>query len=314
MKSSKETTGNTHKEHPIHSGEETKSIFVAIVGKPNVGKSSLLNRLVGEKVAIVTPKPQTTRTRITGILTKGPVQYVFLDTPGMHSPKTKLGQRMTHTVQTSVDDGDAVLMLFEPAGEFTDPEVQLARSLGGRSAIGVVNKADTVPDAAVLAARMREIEEMEAFQQVVSASAETGAGCDALLEMLATWAVPGPHFFADDAYTDLPEKQLVAEIVREKLLLFLYEELPHGTAVEVERFHERQKGNIVDIDVTIYAEKKSHKGMIIGKGGAMLKQVASAARADCEEMLGAKVNLQCWVKVKDDWRDNENLLNHLGFK
>lgn len=293
--------------------QQTRSVFVSIVGRPNVGKSSLLNRLVGEKVAIVTQKPQTTRTRITGVLTRGAVQYVFLDTPGMHRPRTRLGERMTQTVRQAVADGDAVLMLFEPQGPLNETEQQLLEELKSKRALGVVNKADTIEEQAV-AARLAEIDELKAFKNVYAASAATGSGCNNLLEALADFAVPGPHYFDEDAYTDMPEKQLVAEIVREKLLLNLEQEIPHGTAVEVERFHEREDKPLVDVDVTIYCEKKSHKGMIIGKGGRMLKTIASQARADCEELLGARVHLQCWVKVREHWRDNEALLNRMGFK
>lgn len=294
--------------------EKTSSVFVAIIGRPNVGKSSLLNLLVGEKTAIVTPKPQTTRTRITGILTKGLVQYVFIDTPGIHNPRTKLGQKMARTTSDSLGEGDVVLMLFEPKEALRPVELEMAQSLkNGPVAIAVINKADTVKMGEEIIQKMEEIKGLGVFQKVLVTSATTGEGCDALLQELSEYAVEGPHFFADDVFTDQPEKQLVAEIIREKLLLFLQEEIPHGTAVEVERFKERDGGKIIDIDATIYCEKKSHKGIVIGKNGQMLKQVATTARQDCEQMLGAKVNLQCWVKVRDRWRDNENLLNRMGF-
>lgn len=293
----------------------TKSIFTAIVGKPNVGKSSLLNRLVGEKVAVVTQKPQTTRTRITGILTQGAIQYVFLDTPGMHRPRTKLGGRMAKTVKDTMAEGDAVLMLFEPEGPLRESETELVGSLktSGVPAFAAINKADVAPRE-TLKAREAEIAALGAFKQVLPVSAVTGQGCEVLLELLAGYAVTGPHFFDADAYTDLPEKQLAAEIIREKLLLNLQQEIPHGTAVEIERFHEREDKPIVDIDATIYCEKKSHKGMIIGKGGAMLKTIGGEARRDIEDLLQTKVHLQCWVKVKQDWRDNDYLLNNFGFK
>lgn len=294
--------------------EKTSSVFVAIIGRPNVGKSSLLNLLVGEKTAIVTPKPQTTRTRITGILTKGPVQYVFIDTPGIHNPRTKLGQKMARATTDSLGEGDVVLMLFEPKEALRPVELEMAQSLkNGAAALAVINKADTVKMGEEIIQKMEEIKGLGVFQKVLVTSATTGEGCDALLQELNEYAVEGPHFFADDVFTDQPEKQLVAEIIREKLLLFLQEEIPHGTAVEVERFKERDGGKIIDIDATIYCEKKSHKGIVIGKNGQMLKQVATAARQDCEQMLGAKVNLQCWVKVRDRWRDNESLLNRMGF-
>ncbi|MFV0411823.1 MAG: GTPase Era [Oscillospiraceae bacterium] len=294
----------------------TRSVFVAIVGKPNVGKSSLLNRLVGEKVAIVTSKPQTTRTRITGILTKGAVQYVFLDTPGMHRPRTKLGGRMTKTVKDTLADGDSVAMLFDPVEPLNSAEKELVEAIqnGSAPAVAVVNKADTVQDSAVWAQTVAELEALQVFKQVGVVSAAEGTGCEELLEILQSYAVEGPHYFTEDAYTDLPEKQLVAEIIREKILIYMSQEIPHGTAVEIERFREREDKPIIDIEATIFCEKKTHKGMIIGKGGQMLKTIASEARQDCEEMLGNRVNLQCWVKVKDDWRDNDFLLNNFGFK
>lgn len=296
--------------------ETTKSVFIALVGRPNVGKSSLLNRLVGEKVAIVTSKPQTTRTRITGILTRGAVQYAFLDTPGIHRPRTRLGERMKKTTADCVAEVDAVVMLFEPYGALTEPEQALVEQLRGRHApaLAVINKTDTLKQPADLAARTAFLEELDVFERVFYTCAADGTGCEALLGAMGEYAAPSPHYFPDDAYTDLPEKALVAEILREKLLLHLRDEIPHGTAVTVERFHERPDGALVDIDVNIYCEKKSHKGMIIGKGGAMLKTIASEARMDCEEFLGVRVNLQCWVKVKDDWRDNDFLLNNFGFQ
>ncbi len=292
--------------------EGTYSVFVALVGRPNVGKSSMLNALIGEKAAIVSPKPQTTRTRITGILTKGNTQFVFFDTPGIHRPRTKLGRRMAGATDDSVADGDVTVMLFEPAGPLNEVEQEMAAALGGSRAIGVVNKADKA-DADALAARLEEIRALGAFSDVLAASALTGQGLEVLLALLKGRAVEGPFFFDPNSYTDQPEKQLVAEMVREKLLLHMQDEIPHGTAVLVERFKERPGSPLIDIDVTIYCERKSHKGMIIGKGGAKLKQIASEARQDIEELLATKVNLQCWVKVRDKWRDNERMLADLGF-
>ncbi|HJA24645.1 MAG TPA: GTPase Era [Candidatus Fournierella merdigallinarum] len=286
---------------------------MALVGKPNVGKSSLTNRLVGEKVAIVTSKPQTTRTRITGIVTRGPVQYVLLDTPGVHIPRTKLGERMSKTATDSVAEVDVSLMLFEPYGEFTEAELAMVRALKGGPAVALINKTDTLKRQEDLAARTEQIRALGVFDKVLAASVKADEGCEALFEVLAAYGVEGPHYFDDDAYTDMPEKALVSEILREKMLLFLHDEVPHGIAVTVERFKERADKDLIDIDVNIYCERKSHKGMVIGKGGQMLKKIASAARADCEEFLGAKVNLQCWVKVKDDWRDSDFLLNDFGF-
>lgn len=290
------------------------SVFVALVGRPNVGKSSLTNYLVGEKVAIVTKKPQTTRSRITGVITKGPVQYVLMDTPGIHAARNKLDARMTQTAAASLKDVDVTMMLFEPAGEFTDAELTMVKALQkGGPAIAVINKVDLLDSFAALEARKKQLEEFDCFDHIVTISAKDGTGCDELFAMLKPYGNEGPHYFDDDAFTDMPEKELVAELVREKALLFLREEVPHGIAVVVERFKERPDKDLIDIDVDIYCERKSHKGMIIGKGGQMLKKIASAARMDIEELLGVKVNLQCWVKVREDWRDNELQLNSLGF-
>ena len=294
--------------------EMPSSVFVALVGRPNVGKSSLTNYLVGEKVAIVTKKPQTTRSRITGVITKGPVQYVLMDTPGIHADRNKLDARMTQTAAASLKDVDVTMMLFEPAGEFTDAELTMVKALQkGGPAIAVINKVDLLDSFAALEARKKQLEEFGCFDHIVTISAKDGTGCDELFAMLKPYGNQGPHYFDDDAFTDMPEKELVAELVREKALLFLREEVPHGIAVVVERFKERPDKDLIDIDVDIYCERKSHKGMIIGKGGQMLKKIASAARMDIEELLGVKVNLQCWVKVREDWRDNELQLNSLGF-
>ena len=294
--------------------EKTSSVFVALVGRPNVGKSSLTNYLVGEKVAIVTQKPQTTRSRITGVITKGPVQYVLMDTPGIHAARNKLDARMTQTAAASLKDVDVTMMLFEPAGELTDSELTMIKALQkGGPAVAVINKVDLLDNFAALEARKKQVEKFGCFDHIVTISAKDGTGCDDLFALLKPYGNEGPHYFDDDAFTDMPEKELVAELVREKALLFMREEIPHGIAVVVERFKERPDKDLIDIDVDIYCERKSHKGMIIGKGGQMLKKIASAARMDIEELLGVKVNLQCWVKVREDWRDNEQLLNSLGF-
>ena len=294
--------------------EMPSSVFVALVGRPNVGKSSLTNYLVGEKVAIVTQKPQTTRSRITGVITKGPVQYVLMDTPGIHAAHNKLDARMTQTAAASLKDVDVTMMLFEPAGELTDSELTMIKALQkGGPAIAVINKVDLLDNFAALEARKKQVEEFGCFDHIVTISAKDGTGCDDLFALLKPYGNEGPHYFDDDAFTDMPEKELVAELVREKALLFMREEIPHGIAVVVERFKERPDKDLIDIDVDIYCERKSHKGMIIGKGGQMLKKIASAARMDIEGLLGVKVNLQCWVKVREDWRDNEQLLNSLGF-
>lgn len=294
--------------------EMPSSVFVALVGRPNVGKSSLTNYLVGEKVAIVTKKPQTTRSRITGVITKGPVQYVLMDTPGIHQARNKLDARMTQTAAASLKDVDVTMMLFEPVGDFTESELTMIKALQkGGPAIAVINKVDLLDSFAALEARKKQIQDFGCFDAVVTVSAKDGTGCDDLFALLKPYGNEGPHYFDDDAFTDMPEKELVAELVREKALLFMRDEIPHGIAVVVERFKERPDKDLIDIDVDIYCERKSHKGMIIGKGGQMLKKIASAARLDIEELLGVKVNLQCWVKVREDWRDNEQLLNSMGF-
>ena len=293
----------------------TASVFVAVIGRPNVGKSSLTNLLVGEKVAIVTSKPQTTRTRITGVVTRGPLQYVLLDTPGVHKAKNKLGRRMDKTASDSLGDVDVSMMLFEPHPGLNESEQALIDALRRSGpAIAVINKTDLVRDPAELDARRAELEALGVFDQVCAVSVRDRKNCEELFDVLGRYAVEGPHYFDDDAYTDMPEKELVAELIREKALLFMRDEIPHGLAVVVERFKERPGTDLVDIDVNIYCERESHKGMVIGKGGSMLKKIASAARADCEEFLGCRVNLQCWVKVKPDWRDNEFLLNSFGFR
>ena len=252
--------------------EMPSSVFVALVGRPNVGKSSLTNYLVGEKVAIVTKKPQTTRSRITGVITKGPVQYVLMDTPGIHAARNKLDARMTQTAAASLKDVDVTMMLFEPAGEFTDAELTMVKALQkGGPAIAVINKADLLDSFAALEARKKQLEELGCFDHIVTISAKDGTGCDDLFAMLKPYGTEGPHYFDDDAFTDMPEKELVAELVREKALLFLREEVPHGIAVVVERFKERPDKDLIDIDVDIYCERKSHKGMIIVKVGQILK-------------------------------------------
>ena len=294
--------------------EPSSSVFVALVGRPNVGKSSLTNLLVGEKVAIVTKKPQTTCSRITGVITKGPVQYVLMDTPGIHKARNKLDSRMTQTAAASLKDVDVTLMLFEPAGDFTESELTMIGALQKAGpAVAVINKVDLLDSFAALEQRKQQIRDFGCFDAVTAVSARDGTGCEELFALLKPYGNEGPHYFDDDAFTDMPEKELVAELVREKALLFLREEIPHGIAVVVERFKERPDKDLIDIDVDIYCERKSHKGMIIGKGGQMLKKIASAARQDVEELLGVQVNLQCWVKVREDWRDKEQMLNALGF-
>lgn len=295
--------------------QETKTAFVAIVGRPNVGKSSLLNALIGEKVAIVSNKPQTTRTRITGVLTWENTQFVFIDTPGLHKPRTKLSEYMVKQVNESVADVDVAVLVVEPAGEIQKAEQELMASFQAQRipAILAINKIDTLDLREKLMPRILAFSQAHPFEAVVPISALKGDGVDAVLDELEKFAAPSPFFFDEDTLTDQPERVIVAEIVREKLLKNMYDEIPHGVAVTVERMHEREEQQLIDIEVQIYCEKESHKGMIIGKGGGMLKRVASQAREDIEHFLRCKVNLKCWVKVREDWRNRENVIRSFGF-
>lgn len=293
----------------------TKSAFVAIVGKPNVGKSSLLNLLVGEKIAIISDKPQTTRTRITGVLTEGEVQLVFIDTPGLHKPKNKLGDYMVKQVTDSVGDVDCAIFVTDPLGEVTEAEQQLIENIRQLHlpAILVINKIDTLTNKEDMVKKMVAISEMYPFEQVVPISVREKDGTDLLLSLIQEQAQEGPHFFPNDALTDQPEKVIAAEIIREKVLQNMCDEIPHGTAVVIERMRERPDKEIMDIDATILCEKSSHKGMIIGKQGSMLKKIASQSREELENFLEVRVNLQCWVKVREDWRNSEFSIRDLGF-
>ena len=300
---------------PVQGHYDTSSVFVAVIGRPNVGKSSLTNLLVGEKVAIVTSKPQTTRTRITGVITRGPLQYVLLDTPGVHKARNKLGKRMDKTASDSIADVDVSMMLFEPDGALNESEmvlVDMLRSSGG-PAIAVINKTDLVKDAADLEARKEELKALGVFDDIYTVSVRNEDGCETLFDALSRYAVEGPHYFDDDAYTDMPEKELVAEVIREKALLFMRDEIPHGIAVVIDQMKDRPNGKIVDIDATIICERDSHKGIIIGKRGAMLKKIGELARQDIERFMGTKVYLQTWVKVKENWRDSAAQLRNFGF-
>ena len=296
--------------------EKTFSAFIAIVGRPNVGKSSLLNRFVGEKVAIVSPKPQTTRTRITGVFTEGETQFVFIDTPGLHNPRTKLSEFMVKQIKDSVVDVDAAVLVTEPLGKIHPMELELLQRFRDLRipAILAINKIDTIPKKDVMMEKISAFSKLFPFEAVVPVSALTGDGMPQLLAELSHYAKEGPHYFPDDAMTDQPERVIVAEIIREKLLNCLSEEIPHGTAVTVEQMVEREEKDLIDIHAVIYCEKDSHKGIIIGKQGTMLKKVASQARRDIESFLDIKVNLQCWVKVKEDWRNRPGVIQDLGFR
>ena len=294
----------------------TKTAFIAIVGCPNVGKSSILNRLLGQKIAIVSEKPQTTRTRITGILTEGETQLVFTDTPGFHRPRTKLGENMVRAVSESIGDVDACLFVIEPTGELREKELELIERFRREQmpVILCINKVDTVPDKEALMARILDVSQRYDFTAVVPASAKTGDNFDALRQELFALAEPSVHFFPDDTLTDQPERVIVAEILREKMLRLLDKEIPHGTAVSIEKMREREDSDLMDIDAVIYCEKESHKGIIIGKQGAMLKRISTRAREDMERFLCCRVNLKCWVKVKEDWRNREGLIRNFGLE
>ncbi len=295
---------------------DTKSCFVGIFGRPNVGKSSIMNRLVGEKVAIVSDKPQTTRTKITGVLTVDKTQFVFLDTPGLHKPKTKLSDYMNKQVSDSVADVDVAVLVTEADGEIRKAELDLIENFKKLNipTVLVLNKTDILENKENLMVKIVELTKLMEFDHVIPVSAHTGENCDVLMEKLGEYACEGPHFFPDDSMTDQPERVIVAEIIREKLLKYMSQEIPHGTAVVVESMKERSDKEITDIQATIYCERQSHKGMIIGKGGALLKKIGSESRREAEDFLGIKINLQCWVKVKDDWRNNESLIKNLGYK
>lgn len=292
----------------------TKSAMITICGRPNVGKSTLTNALVGEKIAIVSDKPQTTRNRIIGIVEHGDTQFVLMDTPGFHKPRTRLGDYMVNVVKESVADVDLVLLIVEPVAAIGPQEEALIASIkaNGVPAVLVINKIDTIEKA-----RLLEVMGLYSgacdFDAIIPISAKTGEGTQELLNEMEKYAAEGPHLFPADMITDQPERQICAELVREKLLNCLDKEIPHGTAIEVTRFSERDNG-IIDLEVTIYCEKSSHKGIIIGKNGAMIKRIGELARKDIEEFMGTKVFLQTWVKVKENWRDSNFLLRNFGFK
>lgn len=291
----------------------SKTAMITICGRPNVGKSTLTNALAGEKIAIVSNKPQTTRNRITAVCQRGETQFVFLDTPGFHKPRTRLGDYMVNVVRQSVADVDAVVLVVEPVASLGPQERELIASIKAANcpAVLAINKLDTVEPEKLLAV-IALYSEAYAFNAIVPISAKTGDGVEELLKELDKFAVESPTLFPEGVTTDQPEKQVCAELIREKLLLNLEREVPHGTAVEITRFSERDDG-IIDLEATIYCEKASHKGIIIGKHGAMLKKIGEDARKDIEEFMGTKVFLQTWVKVKEKWRDSNSLLRNFGY-
>ena len=294
--------------------EVKKSGIITIVGRPNVGKSTLLNALVGEKIAIVTNKPQTTRNRICGFVTRGDCQFVFTDTPGLHKARNRLGEYMDGVVRASITDVDAAVLVVEPIPKPGAPELQLMERMKALKVPGVlvINKIDTLEQ------KDKLLEVIDAYQQefdfdaILPLSAQKGDGVPELMDTLTGYLTEGPQLFPEDMTTDQPERQVMAEILREKMLRLLQREIPHGTAVEITRFSERDN-EIVDVEATIYCEKASHKGIIIGKQGAMLKKISTSARKDMERFMGTKVFLTTWVKVKENWRDNLAAIHNFGY-
>ena len=293
--------------------KQERSAFVAIVGRPNVGKSSIMNCLLGQKVAIVSDKPQTTRTRIMGVLTEGETQMVFIDTPGLHKPRTALGKNMVKAVSDGMTDVEGCLLVVEADGKVSPAERELIDRFAAKKlpVVLAINKIDLLRSKEELLSQILAYSSLYDFAAVVPVSAHTGEGMDELLDELRPFAQPGAHMFDEDTLTDQPERVIAGELLREKLLRLLEREVPHGIAIAIERFHDREDG-ILDIEATIYCEKDSHKGIVIGKGGATLKKAASQARADMEAFFDCQVNLQCWVKVREGWRNREGIIHNLG--
>ena len=291
-----------------------KTAFIAIVGCPNVGKSSILNRLLGQKIAIVSNKPQTTRTRIMGVLTKDETQLVFTDTPGFHRPKTKLGEKMIKAVSDSISGVDACLMVVEGLTELKDNEKELIEKFKKQKmpVVLAINKIDLIENKEDLMGRIMELVKEYNFEAVVPVSAAKNDGLNELLDELMKLAFPSEHSFPDDTLADQPERVIASEIIREKMLRLLDKEIPHGVAVSIEKMRERSDTDLMDVEAIIYCERESHKGIIIGKQGATLKRISTYARQDMEKFFGCRINLQCWVKVKEDWRNREGLIHNFG--
>lgn len=290
----------------FHSG------FVSLIGRPNVGKSTLMNQLIGEKIAIISSKPQTTRNKITSILTKEQFQCIFIDTPGIHKPKHKLGEYMVKSAENTLNEVDAVLLLVEPIQKEMDKYV-IERLVNVKTpVILVINKIDTVERSSILEA-IQNYKNLYPFAEIVPISALKAQNTEELLDAIKKYLPEGPQYFPSDMVTEQPERQIVSELIREKALVLLQDEIPHGIAVEIMSMKKREDKNLVDVEATIYCEKDSHKGIIIGKQGAMLKRIGSKARTDIERLLGTPIYLQLWVKVKKDWRDSDFLLKNFGY-
>ena len=288
--------------------------FISLVGRPNVGKSTLMNRLIGEKIAIISPKPQTTRNKIQSILTKEDFQVIFIDTPGIHKPKHKLGNYMVKAAETTLNEVDAVLMLVEPTERVLELDRYVIERLAGvkTPVILVINKIDTIEKSKILTV-MDMFRNLYNFAEIIPVSAKIGENTDELMQVIKKYLPEGPQYFPEDMITDQPERQIAAEIIREKALQLLQEEIPHGIAVEISAMKKRSDKDLVDVEATIYCEKDSHKGIIIGKQGAMLKKIGTRARGDISAILGSPINLQIWIKVKKDWRDSDFLLKNFGY-
>ncbi len=293
----------------------TRYAFASIVGKPNAGKSSLLNALTGEKIAIISNKPQTTRTKITGVLTKELTQFVFIDTPGLHKAKNKLSEYMLKQIDESFADIDVAVLVTDMAEDIFKSEIELIETFKAKHipAILVINKIDTLQNKEKIIERIKSFSDLFDFSAVVPMSVLQNDGIDILLKELENHSVEGPHFFPDDTLTDQPERVIVAEIIREKILNLMRDEIPHGTTVVIDSMKDRENSNIIDIDATIICERQSHKGMIIGKAGSMLKKIGTLSRTEIESFLDTKVFLNCWVKVSEDWRKKEKIIRDFGF-
>lgn len=286
--------------------------FITLIGRPNVGKSTLMNQLVGEKIAIISSKPQTTRNKITSILTKEEFQCIFIDTPGIHKPKHKLGEYMVKSAENTLNEVDAVLLLVEPVQKEMDKYVIERLANVKTPVILVINKIDTIERNAILES-IEKYKNLYPFSEIVPISALKAQNTEELIRAIKKYLPEGPQYFPSDMVTEQPERQIVSELIREKALVLLQDEIPHGIAVEIMSMKKRENKNLVDVEANIYCEKDSHKGIIIGKQGAMLKKIGSRARMDIERLLGTPINLQLWVKVKKDWRDSDFLLKNFGY-